>query len=177
MLRNHRALCPLDGLGPAEIVQPQKRLAAYDPIADTVVIADPDLLYTDRDGWVWRETKTAGKRTWEGRSLLSSYPQVALAMLFMAAGVPGDTDLRRSRIELELLREDGSAFEVFDPSDPALLAEARDIISSLAAGWAVDETYDPAPGKHCADCEVRRWCPASPSGVTDTDSHTTEGTP
>ncbi|MEV5409595.1 PD-(D/E)XK nuclease family protein [Thermopolyspora sp. NPDC052614] len=161
MLGWHRPLCPLDGLGSAELVQPQRRLAAYDPIADVVVIADPDLLYTDRGGWVWRETKTAGKRTWEGESLLSSHPQIALAVLLMASGVPGG-DPGRSRIELELLREDGSALEEFDPSDPALIAEARRVVSALAAGWAADETYDPVPGRHCADCEARRWCPSGP---------------
>lgn len=180
MLRNHRALCPLDRLGPAELVRPQERLAAYDPVADTVVIADPDLLYTDRGGWVWRETKTAGRRTREDRSLLSIHPQLALAVLLMASGVPEGADPRRSRIELELLREDGSALEEFDPSDPALVAEARGIISSLAAGWAIDERYDPVPGKDCADCEVRGWCSASPRRAEDVDSrsasHPTEGT-
>ncbi|MGA5757786.1 PD-(D/E)XK nuclease family protein [Nonomuraea bangladeshensis] len=160
MIEEHRAFCPLEGLAESELVRPQWRLAAYDPVVDAVVIADPDLLYTESGGWVWRETKTASRRTWEGRSLLGEFPQLALAVLLMAAGVPGG-DPRRSRIELEILRENGSACEEIDPFDQAIHNEAREIVAGLAAGWASDETYSPAPGDHCADCEVRRWCAAS----------------
>lgn len=168
-VEEHRALCPLDGLAQAELVRPQWRLAAYDPAVDVVVIADPDLLYTDAGGWVWRETKTASRRPWEGRSLLRAYPQLALAVLLMAAGVPGG-DPRRSRIELEILRENGSACEEIDPFDRATQDEARDIVTGLASGWASDETYTPRPGDHCADCEARRWCPVP--GDPDDHRHT-----
>lgn len=160
MIREHHAFCPLDGLTDGDDIRPQWRVAAYDPAADTVIIADPDLLYTESGGWVWRETKTASRRTWEGRSLLHTYPQLALAVLLMASGVPGG-DPRRARIELEILREDGSVCEEFDPLDPATRDEASDIVARLAAGWADDETYLPHPGDHCSDCEVRRWCSAS----------------
>lgn len=160
MVEEHHAFCPLDGLPEGELVRAQWRLAAYDPVVDVVVIADPDLLYTDSGGWVWRETKTASRRTWEGRSLLRAYPQLALAVLLMAAGVPGG-DPCRSRIELEILRENGSVCEEIDPFDDAARDEAREIISELATGWAHDEAYSPTPGDHCADCEVRRWCTAS----------------
>jgi hypothetical protein len=159
MVKAHRANCPLDGLSPTELVRPQWRLAAYDPVVDAVVIADPDLLYTDAGGWVWRETKTASRRSWEGESLLRRHPQLALAVLLMAAGVPGG-DPRRSRIELEQLRENGSACEEIDPFDPATVHEARGIVSGPASGWASDEIYSPTPGDQCADCEVRRWCAA-----------------
>nr|WP_157554204.1 PD-(D/E)XK nuclease family protein [Herbidospora sakaeratensis] len=159
MIRAHRAICPLDRLASTELVRPQWRLAAYDPVADVVVIADPDLLYTDAGGWVWRETKTASKRAWEGEPLLSRHPQLALAVLLMNAGVLGG-EPRRSRIELEILRENGAACEEIDPFDTATLQQARDVVSGLASGWADDEVYTPDPGKDCAKCEVRRWCPA-----------------
>ncbi|MEV1244876.1 PD-(D/E)XK nuclease family protein [Nonomuraea sp. NPDC049750] len=159
MIKEHHAFCPLDGLPEKELVRTQWRLAAYDPVVDAVVIADPDLLYTESGGWVWRETKTASRRTWEGRSLLRGYPQLALAVLLMAAGVPGG-DPRRSRIELEILRDNGSVCEEIDPFDQAARDEAREIVAELAAGWAHDETYSHTPGDHCADCEVRRWCAA-----------------
>ncbi|WP_214105071.1 PD-(D/E)XK nuclease family protein [Acrocarpospora catenulata] len=160
MVKKHHTICPLDGLPETELLRSQWRLAAYDPVVDVVVIADPDLLYTDADGWVWRETKTASRRTWEGRSLLREFPQLALAVLLMAAGVPAG-DPRRSRIELEILRESGSACEEIDPFDQATWDEARDIVAGLASRWANDETYSPNPGDHCADCEVRRWCAVS----------------
>ncbi|WP_157849771.1 MULTISPECIES: PD-(D/E)XK nuclease family protein [Streptomyces] len=159
MLRAHRAHCPLDGLPETEEVRPQWRLAAYDPAADTVVVADPDLLFTDRGGWVWRETKTTGRRTPTGTSLLERYPQLALAVLLMAAGVLGGEPVR-CRIELEFLREDGSVLEEIDPFDAATLAEARRLVGALAEAWAVESEYGPRPvsPQTCSECEVRRWC-------------------
>lgn len=159
MLHQHRTVCPLHGLPPDERVLVQPRLTVFDPVADVVVIADPDLLYTDAGGWVWRETKTAGARLWEGRPLLESHPQLALAVLMMAAGVLGG-DRRRSRIELELLYENGAACEVVDPFDEPTLAEARAVVTRLAGPWADDETYPAAPGRPCAGCEALAWCEA-----------------
>ncbi len=97
MLAQHRGVCPLDGLTAGEQVRAQPRLTAYDPVADAVVIADPDLLYSDAGGWVWRETKTSAAPLWEGIPLLENYPQLALAVVLMAAGVlGGDPDDRAS---------------------------------------------------------------------------------
>lgn len=157
MVAQHRALCPLDGLPDCETIRPQPRLTAYDPTIDVVVIADPDLLYTDAGGWVWRETKTATSRLWEGRPLLESFPQIALAVVLMAAGIPGG-DPRRSRIELEILYEDGSACEEIDPFDEPTLDQASALFSRLAAPWASDEIYTAKPSRACGTCEVRRWC-------------------
>jgi hypothetical protein len=157
MLDQHRAVCPLHGLPSQEQVLVQPRVSAYDPVADTVVIADPDLLYTDAGGWVWRETKTSSGPVWEGRPLLETFPQLALAVVLMAAGVL-DGDRRRSRIELEVLHEQGAACEVIDPFDEPTLAEARATVARLAGPWAADESYLPAPGRHCADCEALPWC-------------------
>lgn len=175
MIRQHRGHCPLDGLPATETVRPQWRLAVYDPVADTVVIADPDLLYTDMGGWVWRETKTAARRFSERRPLLSTFPQLALAVLLMASGVPGG-DPRRSRIELEVLRADGATCQEIDPFDAANIDQARDVVSGLAAGWAADETYAPvpAPGFDCVDCEVRRWCAVGRGNAQATLSPSTE---
>ncbi|MFD9975916.1 PD-(D/E)XK nuclease family protein [Streptomyces sp. NPDC059017] len=157
MLAQHQRACPLDGLPTGELVQVQHRLAAYDPELDVVLIADPDLLYTRSGGWIWHETKTAAKRPWEGQDLLETYPQLAFAVVLMAAGVPGG-DLRRSLIELEVLYEDGSRCEEIDPGDPDTQAEAHRIIAGLAGPWAVDETYTPNPGGHCSGCDVLAHC-------------------
>ncbi|MEV7185567.1 PD-(D/E)XK nuclease family protein [Kitasatospora sp. NPDC093102] len=157
MIAEHAAVCPLDGLPEDEQVEVQPRRTAYDPELDAVVIADPDLLYTDAGGWVWRETKTAASRPWEGRPLMESFPQLALAVLLMSAGVLGG-DPRRSRIELELLYEDGSACEELCPADPGTVEEARRVIAALAGPWAADETCTATPGHGCTGCEALRWC-------------------
>lgn len=159
MLDRHRAICPLDGLPSHEQVRVQPRLTAYDPVVDAVIIADPDLLYTDAGGWVWRETKTSRGPLRAGRPLLEQYPQLALAVVLMAAGVLGG-DRRRSRIELELLHEGGAACEVIDPFDEPTVEQARSIIADLAGSWAADESYACAPGPHCTGCEALTWCEA-----------------
>jgi hypothetical protein len=157
MLGQHVRACPLDGLGPEEQVQVQKRLTAYDPVLDAVIVADPDLLYTRAGGWIWHETKTASRRPYEGRELLETHPQLALAVLLMAAGVPGG-DSRRSLIELELLYENNSGREEIDPGDPDTVDMARQIIAALVGPWALDETYAPRPDRHCHGCEMLRYC-------------------
>ncbi|MFJ4097346.1 PD-(D/E)XK nuclease family protein [Kitasatospora sp. NPDC089913] len=157
MLSEHAALCPLDGLPSSERVQVQKRLTAYDPELDVVVIADPDLLYTDAGGWVWRETKTASSRPWEGRPLLEAFPQLALAVLLLSADLLGG-DPHRSRIELELLYEDGSACEELYPDDQRTVEEARRVIAALAGPWVSDEAFAATPGHGCHGCETLRWC-------------------
>ncbi|MEU1516868.1 PD-(D/E)XK nuclease family protein [Streptomyces sp. NPDC005811] len=157
MLAEHQRACPLDGLPSTEWVRVQPRLTAYDPELDVVLIADPDLLYTRSGGWIWHETKTAAKRPWEKQELMETYPQLAFAVLMMAAGVPGG-DPRRSLIELEVLYEDGSRCEEVDPGDPDTRTEARRIIAGLAGPWAVDETYAPNPDGHCAGCDVLAHC-------------------
>jgi hypothetical protein len=164
LLAEHQRACPLDGLPSDEVVRVQPRLTAYDPELDVVLIADPDLLYTRSGGWIWHETKTAAKPPWEGRALMETYPQLAVAVLMMSAGVPGG-DPRRSLIELEVLYRGEewtgkSRSEEIDPGDPDTLTEARRIIAGLAGPWAVDETYAPTPGGHCGGCDVLTHCSA-----------------
>lgn len=168
MLDQHRAICPLDGLPTHEEVRVQPRVTAYDPTLDAVVIADPDLLYTDAGGWVWRETKTAASAPWEGRSLLETYPQLALAVVMMSSGILGG-EPERSRIELEVLLENDAICEWIAPFDGPTIEEARSVVAALVGPWANDESYPTRPGRHCDGCEVRRWCPsgqsASPEGT------------
>ncbi|MET9555285.1 PD-(D/E)XK nuclease family protein [Streptomyces sp. NPDC006645] len=159
MLAQHIRACPLDGIGADEKVEVQKRLTVYEPEIDAVIVADADLLYTRAGGWIWHETKTTAKSLWEGRELLENYPQLALAVLMMAAGVP-DGDPRRSLIELEILYENGSRCEEVDPGEPDTLATARRVIKELASGWAGDERYEPTPGDQCGRCEMLRHCDA-----------------
>ncbi|MBD9730706.1 PD-(D/E)XK nuclease family protein [Streptomyces sp. H28] len=159
MIRAHRGLCPLDGLPATERVEPQRRIAVYDAQADVVVIAACDVVYTDDGGVVIRETKTAAHRFGERRSLVETFPQLALAVLLSASGVLGG-DPRRSRVELEVLRPDGARLEELDPCDGLTLDRSRQVITTLATGWAADETYaaEPAPDFDCSGCEAARWC-------------------
>jgi hypothetical protein len=159
MIRAHRGLCPLDGLPATERVEPQRRVAVYDEQADVVVIAACDVAYTDDGGVVIRETKTAAHRFGERRSLVETFPQLALGVLLLASGVLGG-DRRRSRVELEVLRPDGARLEELDPCDGLTLDRSRQVIAGLATGWAADEAYaaEPTPDFDCSDCEAARWC-------------------
>lgn len=157
MLEQHAFYCPLDGLAAEEEVRVQYQAVCYDPELDLILIATPDLLHTRRGGWIWRETKTASRYLYEGESLLSRYPQLALGVVMLAAGVLGG-DVTRSRVELELLHTDDVTFEELDPSRPGTVDEARDVIAQLAQPWVEDQDYSANPGRYCSSCEALEWC-------------------
>lgn len=159
MLEQHNFYCPLDGLAAEEEVRVQYQAVCYDAGLGLVLIATPDLLHTRRGGWIWRETKTASRYLYEGEPLLKLYPQLALGVLMLAAGVLGG-DTARSRVELELLHTDDVTFEELDPSHPGTVDEAREVIAQLAQPWARDQDYPTAPGRHCDGCEALEWCRA-----------------
>jgi len=168
MLAEHRLFCPLNGLAPDEQVLVQHQVTAYVPELDVVVLAVPDLVYTHRGRWIWRETKTAARPLWEGRSLLRSYPQLALGVLLFHAGALGD-DPRRCWVELEHLREGHgeSRLERIDPSSAETVAEARVAIAELAQPLLDDTTYEPRTGRHCHGCQARTWCRPGTAYVTE----------
>ena len=157
MLAQHAAVCPLEGLDAGERVLVQHQVACYDPKSDLVIIAWPDLLYTHDGGWVWRETKTSSSALYEGKPLLRSYPQLALAVVMIAAGALGG-ELSRSRVELELLHADDLSFEELDPSRPQVVSDAREVLASLARPWAEDTLYQAVPSRNCHGCEALAWC-------------------
>ncbi|SCF85842.1 PD-(D/E)XK nuclease superfamily protein [Streptomyces sp. MnatMP-M17] len=157
MLEQHAFYCPLDGLAADEEVRVQHQAVCYDPELDLVLIATPDLLHTRRGGWIWRETKTASGYLYEGEPLLKRYPQLALGVLMLAAGVLGG-DAAHSRVELELLHTDDVTFEELDPSRPGTVDEAREVIAQLAQPWIQDQDYPTTPGRHCGSCEALEWC-------------------
>ncbi|GAA3491742.1 PD-(D/E)XK nuclease family protein [Streptomyces cremeus] len=176
MLDQHRSVCPLDRLPAQERVLTQHQVSAYAPEIDVVVIATPDLLYTRSGGWWWRETKTSATGLWEGRSLMSAYPQLALGVLLLSAGVLGG-ELRRSRVEFELLGTGDSTLERLDPGRPAVVEEAREVIAALAQPLLHDTTYAASPGRSCLDCEVRPWCAEGAVGPVTTSAATPVTTP
>jgi hypothetical protein len=168
MLAGHRLLCPLDGLGDDEQILVQHRVTAYVPELDVVVLAVPDLVYTHRGRWIWRETKTSVRPLKESASLLHTYPQLALGVLLIHAGALGG-DPGRSLVELEHLREGRghSRLERVDPGLAETVDEARDVIAEFAQPLLADTTYEPRTGRHCHDCQARTWCGPGTAYVTD----------
>ncbi|KNB54211.1 hypothetical protein AC230_03105 [Streptomyces caatingaensis] len=170
MLGEHRSLCPLSGLAPQEEVLVQHQVTTYVPELDVVVIATPDLLHTRAGGWIWRETKTSSHHLWEREPLLLRYPQLALGVLMLNAGVLG-ADPGRSWVEFELLGDGHSVLERIDPSRPEVVDEAREVIAGMAQPLLDDTTYEPRPGRHCASCRARPWCTTGTSYVDERPSH------
>ncbi|WP_431952828.1 PD-(D/E)XK nuclease family protein [Actinacidiphila sp. bgisy167] len=168
MLAEHRLLCPLNGLDTDEKVLVQHRVTAYVPELDVVVLAKPDLVYTHRGRWIWRETKTSARPLWERESLMRAYPQLALGVLLFDSGVLGD-DPRRSWVELEhLCKGHGqSRLERIDPGRAKNVDEARAVIAELAQPLLDDTTYEPRTGRHCHGCQARTWCRPGTAYVTD----------
>ncbi|WP_329470528.1 PD-(D/E)XK nuclease family protein [Streptomyces sp. NBC_01723] len=175
MLAEHRLLCPLNGLGADEEVLVQHRVTTYVPELDVVVLAVPDLVYTHRGRWIWRETKTSARPLWERESLLRTYPQLALGVLLFHAGAVG-AEPRRSWVELEHLREGHgeSRLEPIDPGRAENVDEARAVIAELAQPLLDDTTYEPRTGRHCHGCQARTWCRPGTAYVTD---HPRPGSP
>jgi hypothetical protein len=159
MIRRHRGNCPLDRIGTDEDCTPQRQVTVLDTAADVVVVASCDLVHTERGGVVVRETKTSVRGLYRGADPLERYPQLALAVLLVRSGALGG-EIRRSRVELELLRPDGVAEEEFAPDDPATVERARAALAAYTEPWARAQEYPEAPreGFDCAECEARRWC-------------------
>ncbi|AXG83003.1 PD-(D/E)XK nuclease family protein [Streptomyces paludis] len=170
MLDEHRRLCPLDRLGETEQVLTQHQVTGYVPELDVVVLAVPDLLYTRSGHWIWRETKTSARALWEGRPLMRQYPQLALGVLLLAAGAVGG-DPARTRVEFELLNATDAALESIDPGRPEVVEEAREVIADLAQPLLHDTAYEPRTGRHCHDCDARRWCLAGTDHVAANATH------
>lgn len=162
MMARHVAVCPLKYADRDMPLSREPVLAFDDPVSDTVVIAEPDLLYWDGGGRVWRETKTTGYiADRSGKDVLEVYPQAALALVLLAEGALGG-DPARSRVELEILRPSGPDLELISAGDPGRVAKAREVIASLAGPWHSDREFTANPGeKRCADCEVAQWCPSA----------------
>ncbi|MFD7844795.1 PD-(D/E)XK nuclease family protein [Nocardia sp. NPDC059764] len=162
MLSNHLDVCPFSTDAPITEIRTEPTLSFFDPAAQAVMIAKPDLLYCENGGWVWRETKTT-QRTLRGvgDDLLDEYPQLALALVALSAGALGgrcDT----ARVELEILHPDSADLHLMDPTDPARVAHARRVLRELAAPWRLDEAFEPRPAESCRWCPVSKWCPSSP---------------
>jgi len=169
-LLQHLDQCPLATA--YDNAEPEPTITGFDPDADVVVIAEPDLILY-RDGVpIWRETKTAGAvEDFDRATALQEVPQLALAICLLADGVLGGTSsvLREpyvdGLVELEILTPDASDILKFSSADPATVAAARKVLVDLSLDWHDDGTLAPHPGGWCGSCGVRRWCSSAEAGV------------
>lgn len=157
-LAGHPAICPR-AAGPGHSVEEmitERDVYAYDPVADVVVAARPDLVYRSADGrLLWRETKTtSGPAPADPRAALAAFPAAALDVLLLG-GLSGGQGV----VELEILRPGEAVLHRYRTDDPDTLRLAGAEVSRLAAAWHVDSVFATRPGPACATCPSRRWCP------------------
>jgi hypothetical protein len=156
--------CPL-GFGDTTNVRVEPRISAFDPHANVVVAATPDLTFTAGSRWVWRETKTTSRALPADEvEALHSFLSCALDLLLLHDQVPegGDDALIRMEgvVELEVLRAEDSRVYLLDTGDEQLVSFARHVVASAALGWHRDVAFAATPGQQCSWCVVRGWCPS-----------------
>jgi hypothetical protein len=155
----HLAVCPLAGPGRITDVSAEPTVAAFDPAADVLVIAHPDLLRRVDGRPVYREQKTTVRELPAGtpREVFEQVPQLALAVLLIAHGVFGE---RTGTVELEVMTPSLARVLTFDAADATVLDAARRQITRMVHRWHRDTEFAPDPGPWCERCPVARWCPA-----------------
>lgn len=159
MLAHHPGVCAFRNAKLITDARSEPTLTFHDTAAQAIVIAKPDLLYLDDGSWVWREVKTTQKPRWFHDDLLDEFPQLALAVVLLAESALGG-DPAASRVELEVLRPEGSEISMIDPTDPERVTKARAVLRRLAEPWRGDEVFEAQPGRNCRWCPVSRWCPS-----------------
>ena len=155
MVRQHTGFCPVSA-DPTAQTRVQAQVSAYDPHLDVVLLATPDLLDGVAAGGCGARRRQHRSHV-VGESLLRLIPQLAVGVVLLAAGAVGETT-KHSRVELEHLRVDDRAFEEFDPNQPGVLAEAREVVGDMLAPLLRDTRYEPTTGDGCFHCPVRQWC-------------------
>ncbi|UOZ07026.1 PD-(D/E)XK nuclease family protein [Amycolatopsis sp. WQ 127309] len=157
LLRHHAVVCPVRHTTKPADLRVEPNLVFDDVDADTIVLTKPDLLYHDGTTWVWREVKTSAWGRRGTRPWLEQYPQLALATVLAARDEFG---LGIGRVELEVLRPAGADLYTLDPRTPEVRLHAEKVVRESFGRWHDDDRFVPVPGRHCADCEVARWCSA-----------------
>jgi len=168
-LRQHVEYCPLgyDGLAAFE-VEPTHYV--FDPDADVVVAANPDLTFIGGYGPVWRETKSTDRDLpADQTAVLHTYTAAALDLVMLAALTEATTGSSCGTVELEVLAPEDSELYVLEADNPVLLAEARRVIAAAAYRWNTDVTYAATPAREaeCDWCPVQRWCDGPQSAAAE----------
>ncbi|REE94933.1 PD-(D/E)XK nuclease family protein [Thermomonospora umbrina] len=155
----HLAVCPLAGSGRVTEVTAEPTVAVFDPAADVLVLAHPDLLRRVDGRLMYREQKTTVRPLPGGTTaeVFEQVPQLALAALLIAHGVFGESS---GTVELEVMTPSLAHVLAFDAGDPAVLEAARRQIARMVHAWHGDTEFAARPGPYCERCPVARWCPA-----------------
>ncbi len=156
--------CPL-GFGDTANVRVETRYSVYDPDANVLVAATPDLTYTAGGQHIWRETKSTSRPLpVDEFDALETYLAAAIDLLLLHDRVPdgGDDaeDALDGVLELEVLRAEDRRLYLFDTRDAELVSVARKTLATAAYGWHDDRTFTAKPGPACGWCPVRHWCPS-----------------
>jgi hypothetical protein len=162
-LIGHLEVCPLAVPGRTTEVAAEPTIAAYDPEADVVVIASPDLVRKFDGRVVYREQKTTSRPDrFTADGALTQVPQLALAVCLIAGEVFGAAPVGGSvpgTVELEVMTPLSAHVITFDAADPTVIEAARRIVTDLVRDWHHDTEFRARPGHWCTGCPVARWCP------------------
>jgi hypothetical protein len=162
-LVRHVEVCPLAVEGEITEIAAESTVAAYDPEADVVVIANPDLVRRVDGRVVYREQKTTTRPDrFSADGALAQVPQLALAVCLIAGEVFGDAPPRGpvlGTVELEVMTPLRAHVIAFDAADPTVVETARQVVTDLVRAWHHDTEFRSRPGPWCSGCPVARWCP------------------
>jgi hypothetical protein len=162
-LARHVEVCPLAVEGEITEIAAESTVAAYDPEADVVVIANPDLVRRVDGRVVYREQKTTTRPDrFSADGALTQVPQLALAVCLIAGGVFGDAPAGGpvpGTVELEVMSPLSAHVIALDAADPAVVDTARQVVTDLVRDWHHDTEFRSRPGRWCSGCPVARWCP------------------
>lgn len=156
-LASHLAVCPMAGAVGDVVTEPT--VAAYDPAAEVVVVAYPDLIREVDGRVVYREQKTTRMAAPGGEAdeVFTRVPQLALAVRLIEHGVLGGDGT--GTVELETMTPGAAEVLSFDVANPAVREAAARVIRRMTAGWHTDTVFRPDPGPWCGTCPVGQWCP------------------
>ncbi|MFH9960343.1 PD-(D/E)XK nuclease family protein [Streptomyces mirabilis] len=162
-LAQHVQTCPVNP--GSQIISIEAPLYGYDAPADVVIASTPDLVFVDANGsLVIRETKTTSRDIPEDSAeAFDQFFASAWLLNLFASGYRGPYQSTSARLELEVISASGSKVFTWDLNDAGVLRMAKKEVRQRAKAWHRDTTWEANPGKHCAWCPVKRWCPEADS--------------
>jgi hypothetical protein len=171
----HTEVCPLSLEHPTPTC-PEVDVIVKDTDADLLVIARPDLLYSENERINWREFKTvAAPIAHHPDDFLQAYPQLPLAICMLAdKAIEGElaTALNTTEpgdVELELIWPGGARVISWAANDPATVSRARHLVAEMVDGWAFDQEWQPSANPPCRWCSMASMCEFANSSPTAID--------
>jgi hypothetical protein len=160
----HTEACPLNLEHPTPTC-PEVDVIVKDTDADLLVIARPDLLYSENERINWREFKTVtAPVAHHPDDFLQAYPQLPLAICMLAdKAIEGElaTALNTTEpgdVELELIWPGGARVISWAANDPATVSRARHLVAEMVDGWAFDQEWQPSASPPCRWCSMASMC-------------------